>query len=135
MTHHAYFNTRDSDCERFLAAPLWEETFGGPLSVMSGFARLGLEPWAEADRLRQLPRHGAESALAASISRLPIIGMDLPDYGGIATRLVALLPQQAALGGIRKSSALTGTFMGTGAWWWLAAAAIATMLQVGGHLF
>jgi hypothetical protein len=133
MMHHNIFRARDSDCERFLSAPLWEETIGAPLSVMSAFARLGLEPWAEADRLRQLPRQGAASALAASLSRLPIIGMDLPDYAIIATRLVTLLPQQVALGAVRNAS----TLMSVGAeWgWWIAAAAIAIGLQVGGYLF
>lgn len=129
MMHHDIFRARDSDCERFLSAPLWEETIGAPLSVMSAFARLGLEPWAEADRLRQLPRQGAASALAASLSRLPIIGMAPPDYALIATRLVTLLPQ---LGTARNASRLN---VGTGWGWWLAAAAIAVGLQVGGYLF
>jgi predicted membrane metal-binding protein len=136
MTHQDFFSTRNSDCERFLSAPLWVETSGAPLSVMSAFARLGLEPWAEADRLRQLPLKGAVSALAASLSRLPVIGTDLPDYAIIATRLVALLPQQVAGSVARKADALkASSLMDPRTGWWLAAAAIAVMLQVGGYRF
>ncbi len=132
MKHHDFFNTRDSDCERFLSAPLWEETCGTPLSVMSAFARLGLEPWAEADRLRQLPPHGAVSALAESLSRLPIIGPDFPDYVTIATRLVKLLPRRATSGAGRKIARP----IDVGAGWWLAAAAgVAFLLQMNGWLF
>jgi hypothetical protein len=132
MKPHDFFSTRDSDCERFLSAPLWEETGGAPLSVMSAFARLGLEPWAEADRLRHLSPHGAAAALAESLSRLPVIGADFPDYVTIATRLVKLLPERAAAG-VGRAIAKP---IGTGAGWWLAAAAgVAFLLQMNGWLF
>lgn len=133
MARHVYFDTRDSDCERFLSAPLWEEACGLPLSVMSAFARLGLEPWNEAERLRHMSRHGAESALAANLSRLPMIGANLPDYAGIATRLVTLLPEHDVI--------TVGQTIGRARspnprlWWWLAAAGVALLLQTNGWLF
>lgn len=132
MTRHAYFNTRDSDYERFLSAPLWEETSGSSLNVMSAFARLGLEPWDEADRLWRLPQSEAASALAASLSRLPIIGANRPDYATIAMRLVKLFPERGAFGAGRKSAKPIGANAG----WWLAAAACAVVvLQMNGWLF
>lgn len=131
MTRHAYFDTRDSDYERFLSAPLWEETDGSPLSVMSAFARLGLEPWDEADRLWRLSQNSAASALAASLSRLPIVGKNRPDYASIATQLVSLLPERHAFGAAAKAPSLAA---GTG--WWLAiAAGVAVVLQLNGWLF
>ena len=132
MTRHPYFITRDSDCERFLAAPLWDEPVGGPLSVMSAFARLGLEPWAEANRLQNLPHRGAESALALSLSRLPLIGMELPDYAAISARLIDLLPE-------RRSSAISlpsNKPSDIRGWLFLiVAAALLLFLQTHGYLF
>jgi hypothetical protein len=73
VDRRTYFSMRDSGYEPFLSAPLWEEAGGAPLSVMSAFARLGLEPWGEADRLGRLPRHRAAAALSTSIFKLPIM--------------------------------------------------------------
>lgn len=132
MGRHPYFTTRDSDCARFLAAPLWDEPDGNPLSVMSAFARLGLEPWAEAERLQHLPHRGAESALALSLSRLPLIGMELPDYSSISARLIDLLPERrvSAIGlPSDKPSDIHG-------WLFLIVAAAALLfLQTHGYLF
>jgi hypothetical protein len=133
MTRHEYFNTRDSGYEAFLSAALWEEAGGAPLSVMSAFARLGLEPWVEADRLRALSRHSAASALAASLSRLPILGVELPDYASIAARLVKLLPEFATVKAERGPEQLVVARV---KWWWLVAAAgVLVLLQMKGYLF
>lgn len=134
MKHHDIFRMRDSDCDRFLSASLWEETGGASLSVMSAFARLGLEPWAEADRLRHLSPRGAVSALSESLSRLPVIGADFPDYVTIATRLVRLLPEQGvSVSGVGSEIAKP---LGASSGWWLAAAAgVAVILQMNGWLF
>lgn len=133
MTRHVYFNTRDSGCEEFLSASLWEETDGAALSVMSAFARLGLEPWDEAERLRRLPRQSAASALVASLSRLPIlVGMALPDYGAIAARLVALLPELGSIAAPRSAK----NILEMGAGWWVALAlGVVVFLKMNGWLF
>ena len=93
MARHAYFIARDSDYERFLAAPLWDEDGGKTLSVMSAFARLGLEPWNETDRLMTMPSGGAIRALAKTLARVPFTGPDKPDYQSIAAQLHLLLPK------------------------------------------
>lgn len=94
MTRHAYFRTRDSECGQFLSASLWDDQNGTPLSVMSAFARLGLEPWVEAVRLAGMSRRTAVTALVANLSQLPLSGADSPDYAAIASRLVKLLPER-----------------------------------------
>lgn len=133
MTRHVYFNTRDSGCEKFLSAPLWEESGGAALSVMSAFARLGLEPWDEAERLQRLPRQSAATAFEASLSRLPIlVGADLPDYGTIAARLVTLLPELGAIAvprGIKRGLDISA------AWWAALALGVIVFLQINGWLF
>jgi hypothetical protein len=140
MADHSrtYFSMRDSGYEPFLSAPLWEEAGGAPLSVMSAFARLGLEPWGEADRLGRLPRHRAAAALSTSISKLPINGISLPNYVAIAARLVKLLPQFDVIGkDDTPGGAGTSRRLGGGiSWWWLiAAGGVLLALQMKGWLF
>lgn len=78
-----------SDLNRFLFADIGEEANGMPLSVLSGLARQGLDPWQEAGRLAKLPQSAAIDGLARMIAAsLPT----LPDATGSAARLVALLP-------------------------------------------
>jgi hypothetical protein len=96
MPRHAYFRTRDSECGQFLSASLWDDQNGTPLSVMSAFARLGLEPWVEAVRLAEMSRRTAVKTLVANLSQLPFSGTDSPDYANIAARLVKLLPEREA---------------------------------------
>jgi len=139
MDHsRTYFSMRNSGYEVFLSAPLWEEAGGSPLSVMSAFARLGLEPWSEANRLGQLPRHRAASALSINISKLPINGISLPNYVAIAARLVELLPQfdvtgkDNTPGGMGISRRLGG---GVSWWWLIVAGSVLLALQIRGWLF
>ncbi|NYZ15107.1 hypothetical protein HL658_21400 [Azospirillum sp. RWY-5-1] len=92
MPLRAEYTLHQSDLAEFLAAPVWEETNGGPLSVLSALARLDVDPWAEAARLAALPRDAAASALSAILRRLPGDTPDAADVGMIANRLVELLP-------------------------------------------
>ncbi len=62
------------------------------LSVLSTFARLGMDPWQEAGRLATLPRTAAVDGLARIIAAMPASLWTLPDATAIAARLVALLP-------------------------------------------
>lgn len=81
-----------SDLNPFLLADVGFEANGSALSVMSLFARVGLDPWQEAGRMAKLPRLAAADALARLISTMPAGPWKLPDATAIATRLVALLP-------------------------------------------
>lgn len=75
-----------------------------PLTVASALARLGGDPWLEAERLARLPRAAATEALATMIARVfPARGSQC-DAPGIAASLILLLPS----GGSRSSAVETG---------------------------
>jgi hypothetical protein len=93
VTNTDVFALRRSDLNEFLFAEVGVETNGMTLSVLSALARLGKEPWQEAERLARLPRPAAVDGLARTIVAVPASPWPLPDATAIATRLVALLPQ------------------------------------------
>ena len=63
-----------------------------PLSVASALARLGTDPWAEAERLAKLPRDRAAEVLAAVVLRTFPARVKPRDAREIAARLILLLP-------------------------------------------
>jgi hypothetical protein len=77
----------------FLYAPIDAGVNGNPLSVLSAFTRLGVDPWKEAAELAALPREGAQLRLAGLLVRLPSRPWERTDAGSIACRLLELLPQ------------------------------------------
>ena len=85
--------------DEFLFAVIREETNGTPLSVISAFSRLGLEPWQEAARLAALPATAAAEALGALLARLPQgAGASEPaDRSRLLTGLIELLPKPGIL--------------------------------------
>ncbi len=78
-----------SKFDAFLYAPVGDDSSGHPLSVLSVFGRLDLDPWQEADSLARLPARQATQRLAALLPHSALPGMISTD---IAARLVALLP-------------------------------------------
>jgi hypothetical protein len=56
------------DLDKFLFATVGDEIDGIPLSVISVLARLGLDAWAEADRLSSLSTREAVEQLASTPS-------------------------------------------------------------------
>ncbi len=72
----------------FLLEAVGVEENGMAVSVLSAFARLGLDPWVEAGRLAALPK---KAAVAAISHHLALTG-DSP----VAARLAELLPGAAA---------------------------------------
>jgi len=87
---------RHSDLEGFLSEPIWEEKNGCMLSILSAFARLGIDPWQEAARLAAMPREAAAAALAKLLTGLPSPSPEPPDHSEIARNLVQVLPKSAA---------------------------------------
>src|SRR5689334_25203804 len=61
----------DRDLGRFLYAEIGQQENGTPLTVLSAFARLGLDPWREAARLARLSKDDAARELARMMARLP----------------------------------------------------------------
>ena len=94
MGRSAYFTLTDSDLNPFLFATIGEEHSGMTLSVFSGFARLDLDPWAEAERLARMPAGEATEALASSIGHMSDLWLPA-EARRTAERLVLLLPRGA----------------------------------------
>jgi len=76
----------------FLYAKLGEDRTGSAVSVLSALARLGLDPWQEAERLSVMSRESACGQLGLVLARfhdVPALGLD---PGAIILRLVDKLP-------------------------------------------
>lgn len=78
----------------FLHASIGEVPNEMPLSVLSGLARLNIDPWCEAAALSALPREAAAQRLALLIERLPGKRWSGDDCRAIAERLATLLPSR-----------------------------------------
>lgn len=96
MALPAQFSLLDSEFNEFLFATVGEERAGMPLSVVSAFTRLGLDPWVEAERLSDLPRDFAITALSGLIARLPVGLWETSETPGIAARLIDFLPERGS---------------------------------------
>ena len=112
-----------------------------PLSVLSAFTRLGLDPWLEAARLSDLPKDFAVSTLSAIIARLPVGRWELSETRVIAVRLIQTLPQRARAEpakavAVRRAGSPTGWLMAVilGAAVLLSMAASTELPWVGGHV-
>jgi hypothetical protein len=97
MALPARFSLLESEFNEFLFGTVGEERIGMPLSVLSAFARLGLDPWREAARLSDLPRESAVAALSGTIARLPVGRWEPSETRGIAARLIETLPQRGSV--------------------------------------
>jgi hypothetical protein len=92
MTLRAPYALGHSEFNEFLFASVGHEKTGIELTVLSAFARLDFDPWAEAARLAELPKETATRALAATIALLPEGDWKASDARAIAQRLVRRLP-------------------------------------------
>ncbi len=79
--------------DTFLFAPVGEDRNGTLVSVLSALARFGVDPWHEAEALTDLPKTDAADRLDKMILALADVPSASADHHGIATRLIALLPQ------------------------------------------
>jgi hypothetical protein len=95
MVLRAEYKLHHSDLGRFLSEPVWEEQNGSALSLLSAFARLGMDPWEEAARLAAMQPDAAAAALAESLALLPPSGETAPtDHLALARRLADNLPMR-----------------------------------------
>jgi hypothetical protein len=81
----------------FLFARIDEDSEATPLSVLSVLARLGVDPWAEAAKLAQLPRVSATERLAAFIAATPGAPSVYLNAMTVCDRLIDLLPSPAGV--------------------------------------
>jgi hypothetical protein len=84
--------SRRGEFDEFLFASIDDDRSEMPLSVLSAFARLDIDPWDEAAALAQMPRSCATQRLGSLIDALPGNSARL-DGGAISGRLIALLPR------------------------------------------
>jgi hypothetical protein len=85
-----------SEFDHFLFAPVGVDRNGLPLSVVSLFARLDLDPWQEAGNLAALSANAAARRLALSLDTLTDPLLRSADPEATVLRLLALLPSRAA---------------------------------------
>lgn len=91
------FAFKNSAFDAFLYANVGTELNGLELTILSIFARLGKDPWAEAAALAYLPRAAAIDYLAGSISVMPLRTLPYVEAKATSARLLALLPSKAQL--------------------------------------
>jgi hypothetical protein len=84
-----------SELEDFLHSDIGVQPNGMPLTVLSLLARMGVDPWCEAERLSALPSESAASWMAAAISRSPAFSCKQSDVTTLASHLVDRLPAHA----------------------------------------
>ena len=90
------FAFKNSGLNAFLFAEVGTELNGSPLTILSILARLGQDPWAEAAKWTKLPKATTIDRLAQSISQMPMSPEAIGEARSTASRLVQLLPSQAA---------------------------------------
>jgi hypothetical protein len=90
------FVFKNSGLNAFLFAEVGTELNGSSLTILSVLARLGQDPWAEAAKWATLPKAATIDRLTQSISQMPLCPQALGEARTTATRLIKLLPSQAA---------------------------------------
>jgi hypothetical protein len=94
--------------DRFLHASVGEDRNGNPVTVLSTFARLGLDPWEEATDLSRLTQENARLRLGGRLARFRDVAAS--GSGATVQRLLDLLPPPAshpARGGPTAASRVT----------------------------
>jgi len=76
--------------DRFLHASVGEDRNGNPVTVLSTFARLGLDPWEEASDLSRLTQEKARLRLGGRLARFRDVAAS--GSGSTVQRLLDLLP-------------------------------------------
>lgn len=108
MGLRAEYALGNSPFNDFLHAFVGEEVNGVPLTVLSAFVRLGLDPWGEADRLSRMPKAAAAQSIESVIARFPLGAWTDAESPTIARRLVDCLPASGAARGRAPQGASDG---------------------------
>ena len=83
--------TLRKDFDDFLFAPVGQDFDGTPLTLATGLARLGLDPWEEAAELAKLAQEPAMQRLASRLEAMPNRPSSAEDTVKVTMRLIALL--------------------------------------------
>jgi hypothetical protein len=95
--------------DAFLLAAVGEEKNGMTLSLLSAFARLGVDPWAETAALAAMPKEMATRRLTTLIASTTEALATALSSDVVAGRLVALLPDPSRLALPASVSVLAAT--------------------------
>lgn len=99
--------------DRFLHASVGDDWNGNPVTVLSAFARLGLDPWEEASDLARLTPDKARLRLGGLLGHFRDVAAS--GSGATVQRLLDLLPQMASnpgRGGVTSASTATSAGFG-----------------------
>ena len=117
-----------SEFNAFLFAPIGEDRNGMLVSVLSGLARIDVDPWQAAAELAKLPGEVATKKLVSMIGALPDAAASYPDPGTIAARLIALLPRTLGDNGGRRQMPTSLSVMMRSHPWWIYAGVLGFLL-------
>lgn len=130
MTLRSEYSLGHSQFNAFLFALVGEEKSGLQLTVLSALARLGLDPWEEAERLSTLSDEAATSALTARLAELPNDSWKTADSRSIAVQLVGYLPKRNSSQRSSQDGSLEAPKSSPGVWSLLAWVALAATVAV-----
>jgi hypothetical protein len=104
MAQPKVLNPHPPEFERFLYASVGEDRNGFVVTVLSAFARLGLDPWAESADLAKLGRDAARARLGMLLARFRDVPALASDHGKVAQDLSQLLPASPASGTLKRAA-------------------------------
>ena len=85
-----------NDFDAFLYAPVGDDANGFPVTMLTVLARLGIDPWEEAEALAALPTESALQRLAARLEAMPNAPASAAATVDVASRLIKLLHRPKA---------------------------------------
>jgi hypothetical protein len=124
-------NPHPPEFERFLYASVGEDRNGYVVTVLSAFARLGLDPWAETADLAALGRDAARSRLGKLLARFRDVPALACDHGRVARDLSQLLPECRSPDAVKRAaSSVAAGHPGMSGVIWTVLAIIFVLFQV-----
>lgn len=101
-------NPHPPEFGRFLYASVGEDRNGYVVTVLSAFARLGLDPWNETADLVALGRDAAQARLGTRLARFWDVPTLASDHGTVALGLSQLLPEGPKPGPLKRAASTAG---------------------------
>jgi hypothetical protein len=131
MAESNVLNPHPPEFGRFLYASVGEDRNGYVVTVLSAFARLGLDPWKETAELVALGRDAARSRLGTLLARFRDVPTLASDHGRVARDLSQLLPEAPTPGALKRAaSTVADGRPGTSSAIWAVLAIIFVLFQM-----